>query len=280
MWNERREAESAVPVGEEPAGAHPWWRPDIPGGEAGEWSARTAMVSSSIRGPHFGGPHARLVAAVAVAAVALAIGITWLARPEEAVVGLASGEPVVGALDPGVPDPGSPDEPAAHPAATASTNDWETPSEADAAVGDGGAVVVHVAGRVKRPGVVRVETGARVLEAVEMAGGTRAGADLASVNLARVLVDGEQIIIPARAAQKPLVAGPPPGASGSSPAIVKLSTATPVELESLPGVGPVLAERIVAWREANGGFTTVEQLEQVSGIGPSILEQLRPLVQP
>jgi len=122
-------------------------------------------------------------------------------------------------------------------------------------------VVVHVAGRVKEPGLIRLPAGSRVADAIEAAGGAVKDRDLDSVNLARVLIDGEQIQVGAAAE----------GGDGG----ININSASASELEELPGVGPVLAARIVEWRTANGPFTAVDDLGQVSGIGASVLEQLR-----
>ncbi len=147
-----------------------------------------------------------------------------------------------------------------------------------------GEVTVHVHGRVVRPGVVTLPTGSRVIDAIEAAGGLRAKSAAGDLNLARVLVDGEQIAVGRR--------GPPgsessgsggaadapsaPGAPGAAP--VDLNAASAGELESLPGIGPVLAQRIVQWRLDNGPFSSVEILREVSGIGDALMVRLRPLV--
>jgi competence protein ComEA len=123
-------------------------------------------------------------------------------------------------------------------------------------------VVVAVSGKVRRPGLVRLPAGARVADAVEAAGGAQPGADLTSLNLARRVVDGELI---------PVGVTPPPGK-------VNLNTATLQELDSLPGVGPVLAQRILDHRESTGGFRSVGELRNVDGIGASRFEDLKDLV--
>lgn len=149
-------------------------------------------------------------------------------------------------------------------------------------------LVVHVAGAVARPGVVELPAGARVGEAVEAAGGASPDAELAAVNLARPLVDGEQVFVPVQGEGVPgSQAGPAPGlfsgaGSGAgapaAPSPVDLNTATAAELDALPGIGPALAERILQWRETNGPFGTVDDLDAVSGIGPTTMERLRELV--
>jgi competence protein ComEA len=152
-----------------------------------------------------------------------------------------------------------------------------------------GQVVVHVVGRVRHPGVVRLPQGSRVEQAVTAAGGARRDADLSGVNLARPLVDGEQVVVPRPgqpAAPAAGTAGPVgasataagSGAAGPAQQPVDVNTATLAELDTLPGVGPVLAQRILDWRAQNGKFTSVDELGEVSGIGDAVLARLRPLV--
>lgn len=150
-----------------------------------------------------------------------------------------------------------------------------------------GTVLVHVVGQVRHPGVVRLPTGARVEQAVESAGGATSKADLVRVNLARPVVDGEQIVVPepgqpiAGAPTAQQLAGGGGGlASGPSERQqpVDLNTAGLTQLDELPGVGPVLAQRILDWRAENGRFSSVDELAEVSGIGEKVLDKLRPLV--
>ena len=149
-----------------------------------------------------------------------------------------------------------------------------------------GEVTVHVRGRVARPGVVTLPAGSRVVDAIEAAGGVKPGASIGALNLARLLVDGEQVAVGVRGAQGGPSGAETPGGSVDGPsagpsgveALVDLNAATASELEELPGIGPVLAERIVQWREDNGRFTDVEVLGEVSGIGDALMAQLRPLV--
>ncbi len=140
-------------------------------------------------------------------------------------------------------------------------------------------VVVQVVGQVRHPGVVTLHSGARVEDAVEAAGGATTSADLTRVNLARKVVDGEQIQVPKpgeAVTPPPAAAAPDPGASASgTTAVVDLNTADEAALEELPGIGPVLAARIVEWRQQNGQFTSVDELAEVSGIGDKMLQQLR-----
>jgi competence protein ComEA len=141
------------------------------------------------------------------------------------------------------------------------------------------AVVVHVAGAVKAPGVQRLDAGARVVDAIDAAGGAASDADLSRVNLAAVLEDGQQVFVP----KVGEVGGGAPGgtpvegepADGAAAGPVHLNTATAAELETLPGIGPSLAEAIVDFRASNGTFTSVDQLLDVRGIGQSKLEALR-----
>jgi competence protein ComEA len=141
----------------------------------------------------------------------------------------------------------------------------------------GAPVIVDVSGWVRNPGVFEFPAGSRVIDAVKRAGGAKRGADLSSLNLAAVLVDGSQIIVP-----KPGGSGgtPATGASPGAPggALVNVNTASESELETLTGVGPVLAAAILQYRTDHGPFTSVDQLEDVSGIGPATLEALRPQV--
>jgi len=136
-------------------------------------------------------------------------------------------------------------------------------------------VVVHVVGAVVAPGVVRLPTGSRVVDALATAGGAAPDADLASLNLARVLVDGEQVVVLRPGESGPAAA--PPAAEGGAPGLVDLNTADAAALDGLPGIGPVLAQRIVEHRDERP-FASVDELGDVPGIGPTLLERLRPLV--
>jgi competence protein ComEA len=140
------------------------------------------------------------------------------------------------------------------------------------------AVLVHVVGAVREPGLYELKDGSRVADAVERAGGATPKADLSLVNLAAPLADGTQVVVPARA---PPARAAPGGASPQTRAgPVHLNTATVEELDALPGVGPVTAQKIVDFRQANGAFASVDELDAVPGIGPARLEELRKLVAP
>ena len=134
----------------------------------------------------------------------------------------------------------------------------------------GSTVVVDVAGAVARPNVLTLDAGSRVTDAIEGAGGALEEADLALLNLARVLVDGEQVFVPRVGEAGAAQAGSAVGADGR----VNVNRADATALEELPGVGPVLAQRIVEFREANGPFGSVDDLDAVKGVGPSVLEGL------
>ncbi|HET7758894.1 MAG TPA: helix-hairpin-helix domain-containing protein, partial [Gaiellaceae bacterium] len=138
-------------------------------------------------------------------------------------------------------------------------------------------VVVDVVGAVRRPGLYRLPQRARIADAVTRAGGSTAKADLAQVNLAAPLADGEQVVIPQRGAS---VSGGAATGAGSPSAPVQLSTATLEQLDSLPGVGPVTAQKILDYRQEHGAFHSVDELDAVPGIGPKRLDQLRKLVVP
>jgi len=145
-------------------------------------------------------------------------------------------------------------------------------------------LLVHVLGAVVRPGLVELAAGARVVDAVAAAGGFTAEADPAGVNLARPVVDGEQLVVLAMGQAPPPASGGS-GGSGGSPGpsadgTVHLNTADVAALDTLPRIGPALAQRIVDWREANGPFTSVDQLLEVAGIGDAIFSGLADKVAP
>ena len=137
-------------------------------------------------------------------------------------------------------------------------------------------VVVDVVGAVRRPGLYRLAQGSRIADALTRAGGATAKADLAQVNLAAPLADGEQVVVPRRGVA---AAGAGSGSAGAA-APVQLSTATLEQLDSLPGVGPVTAQKILDYRQKHGAFQSVDELDAVPGIGPKRLDQLHELVVP
>ncbi|HET8641484.1 MAG TPA: ComEA family DNA-binding protein [Pseudonocardiaceae bacterium] len=156
-------------------------------------------------------------------------------------------------------------------------------TSSDAAPNGTGELVVSVAGQVVRPGLVRLPPGARVADAVTAAGGPVPGADLTGLNLARRLTDGEHVVVgPAPMAAGAGAAGTGgSGAGGSGAAAgarVDLNTATLADLDALPGVGPVTAQRILDWREQHGRFTSIDQLREIEGIGETRFARLRDLV--
>ncbi|MFD6055301.1 helix-hairpin-helix domain-containing protein [Agromyces sp. NPDC060279] len=141
-------------------------------------------------------------------------------------------------------------------------------------------LLVHVLGAVARPGLVELEPGARVVDAIAAAGGLTAEADAGGVNLARPVADGEQFLVPRPGEVPPPQSGAAGGASGAAgepgaaAGVVRLNTAGLAELDTLPRIGPALAQRILDWRAANGGFTSVEQLLEVAGIGDAVFAGL------
>jgi competence protein ComEA len=138
--------------------------------------------------------------------------------------------------------------------------------------GEGGELLVHVAGAVRRPGVYRMRPGARVDDAVEQAGGPRRRADLSALNLAAEVQDGRQVVVPVRqpaGVSRAGAAAPPPGVP------LNLNTATVEQLDELDGIGPATAQQIVDFRESRGGFGSIEELDQVPGIGEARMATLR-----
>lgn len=141
---------------------------------------------------------------------------------------------------------------------------------------DAGDVVVDVSGAVRRPGVYRMPAGARVVDAIDRAGGPAADALLEAINRAARLTDGQQVMVPARAAAGAAAAGVVGGSEGP----ISLGSATVEQLETIDGIGPVTAAKIVEYRDAQGGLGSVDELDRVSGIGPATMESLRDRLQP
>ncbi|MEU9929316.1 helix-hairpin-helix domain-containing protein [Streptomyces anulatus] len=216
---------------------------------------------------------------VLLAAVGVAAFHFWSVRPQA----VRAPEPVAdeAAASALPPDPlrsGAPD-PVPRPAAG-------EPPDAGGSGRAGGQIVVDVSGKVRRPGVRRLPAGSRVADALDAAGGVRAGTDMTGLNRARLLMDGEQVVV--GLPPGPPVSGPagggqagidgPGGAGPSAP--LSLNTATAEQLETLPGVGPVLAQHMIDYRAENNGFRSVDELRQVSGIGDRRFAELQPLVRP
>ncbi len=228
-------------------------------------------------------------AVVAVVAVLLlGVGVAVLSMRGESVEMLA----------PVAADEGSADEAASpfaegDPGPARSSGATAPNAAAGGAAPSGGDLLVHVVGEVAKPGLVTLPDGARVADAVKAAGGVTRRADLTAVNLARTVVDGEQLYVPRPG--EPVPGAPPPGAPvpgtssaagadgqgvsggqpGASGGAVDINTADAVALEALPGVGPSIAQAIVEWRETNGPFASVDELEDVPGIGPATLDEIR-----
>jgi competence protein ComEA len=140
--------------------------------------------------------------------------------------------------------------------------------------------LVHVAGAVRNPGVYRLREGERIQDAVRRAGGPRVGADLNAINLAAKVADGQQVVVPRRGAGGAAAVGAAaPGDAGAQPP-VSLNTATAEQLDTLDGVGPATAAKILDWRRQHGGFRSVDDLGEIPGIGPKRLAALRGKVQP
>jgi competence protein ComEA len=213
-----------------------------------------------------GRPGATALALVAaVAAVVAAVGV-WLERPRA--------EPVPDL--PAVTVSASETDASAAPAPTAAAT-------AAAPTPPPGPLVVSVSGKVRRPGLVEVPEGARVADALEAAGGALPGTDLSTLNLARRVADGEQVAVgvpaaPDAAAVAAPGGAPRPAAAGTPAGKVDLNAATVEQLDALPGVGPVTAQRILEWRIRHGRFTRVEQLREIEGIGERRFAQLREAV--
>jgi competence protein ComEA len=156
--------------------------------------------------------------------------------------------------------------------ASSSGPSGSTASGGFAVSGQAGDVVVDVTGAVARPGVYRMPAGSRVDDAVRRAGGATGKAELEAVNLAARLADGQQVVVPERGATMAT------GAGEEGP--ISLGTATVEQLDTIDGIGPVTAQKIVEFRDQHGGLSSVEQLNQVSGIGPATMEALRSRLQP
>lgn len=202
------------------------------------------------------------VALSLVVSSGLALSAWWVARTQP--------EPIE-------PAPQSAPLVAGAPSTQASNPERASQTGAPQSTASSAVIVVHVAGKVRKPGIQALPLGSRVADAIAAAGGPKPGASLASLNLARRLNDGEQVLVggPGQPAVPP-ASGVSAPADGAGP--VSLNSADQASLEALPGIGPVTAEAIISYREQNGPFTSVEQLLDVKGIGEATLAELSPLV--
>jgi competence protein ComEA len=250
---------------------HPLGPATEPAGRLGAVLRRLAPAGWHGARVHPGRPGATALALVAAVAAVLAAVAVWFERPRAEPVADLPTVTVV-AEPSATPAPPEATRPGAAPAPTAT---GPAPPQAP--------LVVSVAGKVHRPGLVEVPAGARVADVLEAAGGALPGTDLSGLNLARRVGDGEQVAVGVPPAPDALP-GPTPGTAPSSPANsapagkVDLNTATVEQLDALPGVGPVTAQRILEWRSHHGRFTRVEQLREIEGIGERRFAQLRELV--
>jgi competence protein ComEA len=227
---------------------------------------------SRVRGLLAGAGRQRVAVALLALGALLAAGVVWV-RATPQLAGPATGQDAAGSPAQTLPRA----EPAGSGGAAAAGADGSVGAgtAGSGAAGADGRVAVHVAGRVRRPGLVRLPAGSRVHDAIRAAGGSTAGADLDAVNLARRLTDGEQVLVPGPGDPPPAGAAPDAGATPSAP--LDLNTATLEQLDALPGVGEVTAGRIIAYRSAHP-FTAVDELLEVPGIGQRRFEQLKDLV--
>lgn len=203
-----------------------------------------------------------------VVAAALGVASWWVVRGE-------GGQIVAPATARPMSDQASPLDvvPAGESASAVALEDS---SETQSAV-----VVIDVAGKVRRPGIVTLPIGSRVVDAIKAAGGARKGVSLTVLNLARLLIDGEQILVgipPPTGVAAPAASAVGGSAVGSTAALVNLNSATETDLDTLPGVGPVTAAAILQWRTDNGAFSSVDELLEVSGIGDATLADIAPFV--
>lgn len=235
-----------------------------------------------------------LLAAVAVAAIVF--GVRWalavVGDPPDLIrpASTASGAVTSGATGSSAAGDRGTGHTTGHGTAAPSTRPTGDPPGGTGVVAGQGQVVVDVVGRVATPGLVRLPAGSRVADAITAAGGPAGEADLQALNQARLLVDGEQIRVPspgevlasaggaAAPGQPGAVSGGVGGPSTFGGGLVSLNAADVAALDGLPGVGPVLAQRILDWRTQHGRFTSIDELGEVSGIGDKLLGQLRPLV--
>ncbi|MEV6176061.1 ComEA family DNA-binding protein [Streptomyces sp. NPDC052015] len=218
------------------------------------------------------------LAVVVVAVAAFAVQHFWAGRTQS----VEPPEVVRAAAPYGVEERSGASEPATSASSATSPG---TGAAGGTAGGPAAEIVVDVSGKVRNPGIHRLPAGSRVIDALSAAGGVRPGTNTDGLNRARFLVDGEQVVVGAPAVGGATgagaAAGPAGGAVGAAPAgPVLLNTATVEQLDSLPGVGPVLAQHIVDYRTQHGGFRSVDELREVNGIGERRFADLRNLVRP
>ena len=260
---------SGLQQGAPPAGSDPW--------RAVLDDLAAAQAPRRMSGP-WNGRQRRALAILLVGLTAVAAWWWWSGRPHE--LG-PSPSPMPTVIASGLPiGPSSAAIDGSVPSQTPAVAVLLAPETAPAPAPAPAMIVVHVIGQVHAPGLVRVPEGSRVVDAIDAAGGVTRPRAADSVNLARLVVDGEQIVVGGGAGAGAALAAAgnalQPSAAPSAP--VALNTATADQLDALPGIGPVLAARIVQWRTDNGQFTSVDELSEVSGIGDAVLARLRPLV--
>ncbi|TPG37212.1 ComEA family DNA-binding protein [Mycolicibacterium hodleri] len=258
LRSSEEEISEATPDAEESDTSLSRWLPEATSGGAAGWLATIRADPG----------RAGVVGAGMVGAIAVLVTVFTLMRGEDPVVSSAKLPPVQ-MVSSATPAPGT-----------------GVPQQE-------GQVVVSVVGLVHQPGLVTLTAGARTADALAAAGGPLDGADLVGINMARRVGDGEQIVVGlssppgAPPAMGSSISSPPDAATTSAPpgekplaphGLMDLNTATLEQLDTLPGVGPVTATAIIAWRDANGSFSSVDQLGEVDGIGPARLEKLRALV--
>jgi competence protein ComEA len=261
-------------LGDRPPGRHAGQPAGGAGSLVDRLTGRLALAAPSRLGVT--SMHVVVVALVAVACVAAGAWLLLRSQPRPvssppkvpmAAAPLSPAAPSITGTSAGPPLPG-----------TAPATPGASPSPGQPTV-----LVVDVAGKVRTPGIVELPLGARVVDALSAAGGARPDVRLAGLNLARPLVDGEQLLVgvrPARlpGATPPSAAGPTTSGPTAPTGLVDLNTASQEQLETLPGIGPVTALAILTWRDENGGFTSVDELLEVSGIGEVTLAEVRPFV--
>lgn len=139
-------------------------------------------------------------------------------------------------------------------------------------------VIVHITGAVPRPGVYALPEGSRVQDAIAASGGFLAEAQKTDINLAALLIDGEKLDIPFIEGASPVLATPGPTVVAATTELININTASQAELETLPGIGPTTAQMIISYREQNGDFVSIEEIINVSGIGPGLYDRIKDLI--